>query len=136
MDGSEDDIGSLEGNAESSPGIGPPPFEGVITMRTKRTYIITLLATGAGAVAIAAAPLAAAAPAPTAAVQQTCSSTGSGTVCQSPGNVQLNAATPPVSFDPYGGEEFLMGGYGYRGIGVPGIGVAGGGFHGGGGGHR
>ena len=41
-----------------------------------------------------------------------------------------------MSFDPYGGEEFLMGGYGYRGVGVPGIGVAGGGFHGGGGGHR
>jgi hypothetical protein len=93
-------------------------------MRINMNYIATLLATGAGAVAIAAAPIAAAAPAPapTAAVQQSCSSTGSGSICQSPGNVELNDSAPPVTFDPYGGEEFLMGGYG--------------GYHGGGGGHR
>ncbi|CAN5712054.1 hypothetical protein BH09ACT8_BH09ACT8_11860 [soil metagenome] len=95
-------------------------------MNVKRNYIAGLLAAGVGAVAIAAAPLAAAAPAPapTAAVQQSCSSSGSASLCQSPGNAQLNAATPPVSFDPYGGEEFLMGGYGgYRG-GVAGFGGA------------
>src|ERR1700750_1521235 len=97
-------------------------------MRIKLNYIAPLLAAGAGAIAIAAAPIAAAAPAnaPTAAMQQSCSSTGSGSLCQSPGNAQLSAAAPPVSFDPYGGEEFLMGGYGYRGGGGAG-GAAGGG---------
>jgi hypothetical protein len=118
----------------------PHPKES-ITMSFKLNYIAPLLAAGASAVAIAAAPMAAAAPAPapTAAVQQSCSSTGSGSLCQSPGNAQLNAAAPPVNFDPYGGEEFLMGGYdGYRGgIGSVG-GIGGGGFggaHAAGGGH-
>jgi hypothetical protein len=103
-------------------------------MSFKLNYIAPLLIAGSAAAAIAAAPIAAAAPvpAPTAAVQQSCSSTGSGSLCQSPGNAQLNAATPPVSFDPYGGEEFLMGGYGgYRG-GIGSVGAA----HAGGGGHR
>jgi hypothetical protein len=52
-------------------------------------------------------------------------------VCQSPGNVQLDDSPPPVSYDPYGGEGFLLGGYGYGGFHG-----GGGGFHGGGGGHR
>src|SRR3954447_9614137 len=56
------------------------------TMRIKLTYIAPLLAAGAAAVAIAAAPTAAAA------IGQTCS----GNVCQSPGNVQINNAPPPV----------------------------------------
>jgi hypothetical protein len=101
-------------------------------MSIRLNRVAPLLALGAAAVAIAAAPIAAAAPAPvpTAAVQQSCSSTGSASLCQSPGNAQLNASTPPVSFDPYGGEEFLMGGYG-------GSHGARGGIHGGGGGgHR
>ena len=88
-------------------------------MRIKLNYIAPLLAAGAAAVAIAAAPSAAAAD------PQSCTQTGSESICQSPGNVQLNDAPPPVSFDPYGGEGFLMGGYG---------GFHGGGFHGGGGG--
>jgi hypothetical protein len=98
-------------------------------MNINLNRVAPLLAAGAAAVAIAAAPIASAAPAPapTAAVQQSCSSDGSGSLCESPGNVQLTDTTPPVSFDPYGGEEFLMGGYG---------GFHGGGFHGGGGGHR
>jgi hypothetical protein len=97
-------------------------------MGIKLNHIAPLLAAGAAAVAIAAAPIAAAAtaPAPAAAVQS-CSTATAGSMCESPGNVQLNDTTPPVSFDPYGGEEFLMGGYG---------GFHGGGFHGGGGGHR
>ncbi|MCW2556956.1 MAG: hypothetical protein JWP55_920, partial [Mycobacterium sp.] len=82
--------------------------------------------------AIAAAPIASAAPTPGPAIAQSCSGTGSGTECQSPGNVQLDDSPPPVSYDPYGGDGFLIGGYGDHG----GYG-GGGGFHGGGGGgHR
>ena len=39
---------------------------------------------------------------------QTCS----GTICQSPGNVQINNAPPPVQYHPYGGMPFLLGGHG------------------------
>jgi hypothetical protein len=46
-------------------------------------------------VAIAAAPTA------FAANQQTCS----GTVCQSPGNVQIKTAPPHVQYHPYGGAD-------------------------------
>ena len=59
-------------------------------MRIKLTYIAPLLAAGAAAVAIAAAPTAAAANG------QTCS----GNICQSPGNVQINNAPPPVQYSP------------------------------------
>jgi hypothetical protein len=91
-------------------------------MRVKLNYLIPLLATGAAAVAVAAAPIAAAAPGP---LQQSCTQIGADSECQSPGNVQINDSPPPVNnFDPYGGEGFLLGGFG------------GGGFHGGGGGHR
>jgi hypothetical protein len=72
-------------------------------MRIKLTYITPLLAAGAAAVAIAAAPTAAAANG------QSCS----GNICQSPGNVQINDARPPVQFYPYGGVmPFLPGGHG------------------------
>jgi hypothetical protein len=81
------------------------------TVRIKMNYIAPLLAAGAAAVAIAAAPIAAAD------TGQSCS----GTVCQSPGNVEINDSPPPVQFYPYGGDAFLLGG-------------GGGGFHGGG--HR
>jgi hypothetical protein len=46
-------------------------------------------------VAIAAAPTA------FAANQQSCS----GTVCQSPGNVQINIPPPHVQYHPYGGAD-------------------------------
>jgi hypothetical protein len=72
-------------------------------MRIKLTRIAPLLAAGAAAVAITAAPIAAAAT-----PQPSCA----GNVCQSPGNVQINDAPPPVSFYPYGGEAFLLGGGG------------------------
>jgi hypothetical protein len=79
-------------------------------MRIKLTYITPLLAAGAAAVAIAAAT-----PAAAAANGQTCS----GNICQSPGNVQINNAPPPVvttSYHPYGDMPFLLGGHG----GIPG----------------
>ena len=103
-------------------------------MRIKLNYIAPLFAAGAAALAIGAAPIAAAATTPGPAIAQSCSGTGSGTECQSPGNVQLDDSPPPVSYDPYGGEGFLLGNYG--GYGDHG-GFGGGGFHGGGGGgHR
>jgi hypothetical protein len=78
------------------------PFIGGITMRINLTYITPLLGAAATAVAILAAPIAAAD------TGQTCSAEGPGTICQSPGNAQINDAPPPVSFYPYGGEAFLL----------------------------
>jgi hypothetical protein len=100
-------------------------------MHIKLNYIAPLFAAGAAAVAIAAAPIAAAAPTPGAAITQSCSGSASGTECQSPGNVQLDDSPPGVGYYPYGGDAFLLGGYG--GYGYHG-GFGGGGFHGGGGG--
>src|SRR5258708_37229783 len=74
------------------------------TVRMKLNYIAPLLAAGAAAVAIAAAPIAAAAPT----TGQSCGASGTGTICQSPGNVQINDAPPPVQYYPYGGEAFLL----------------------------
>jgi hypothetical protein len=71
-------------------------------MRIKLTYITPLLGTAAAAVAILAAPIAAAD------TGQSCSAIGSGTICQSPGNAQINDAPPPVNFYPYGGEALLL----------------------------
>ncbi|HZN84448.1 MAG TPA: hypothetical protein VFC01_32865 [Mycobacterium sp.] len=74
----------------------------------KLTYLTALFGAAAAAVAIFAAPVAAAD------TGQTCSGNGSGTICQSPGNAQINDAPPPVNFYPYGGEAFLLGGGGFR----------------------
>jgi hypothetical protein len=74
-------------------------------MRIRTSYITTLLAGGVAALAIAAAPMATAAPttaAPTP-MQQSCSATGGGSECQSPGNVEIQDSPPPVGFSPYGG---------------------------------
>ncbi len=103
-------------------------------MRIKLNYIAPLLAAGAAALAISAAPIAAAASAP--APHGACDAGVSGSICGTPGDVGINASPPPVSFDPYGGEGLLLGGFGggFRG-GFPGGGFGGGGFHGGGGGH-
>jgi hypothetical protein len=101
-----------------------------------------LLAAGAGAVAIALAPVAAAAPmGPSDA--PTCTSIGPGTECQSPGNVEINASTPPdfesqypeFSLFGFGGPEHGFDG-GAHGFGGGAHGFGGGGAHGGGGGHR
>jgi hypothetical protein len=78
-------------------------------MRIRIGYLTPTLGAAAAAIAIVAAPTAAAAPNPApASPQQSCSASGGGTVCQSPGNVQINDAPPPVQFFPYGGEAFLL----------------------------
>jgi hypothetical protein len=65
-------------------------------------FIAPLLTAGAAAAAIAAAPAAFAAD------HQTCNASGSGTVCQSPGNVQFNAPSPHAQFHPYGDQAYLL----------------------------
>src|SRR6185312_16718839 len=104
-------------------------------MRIKFLSIAPLLGAAAAALAISAAPVAAAATGPTAA-PQSCSATGAGTICQSPGNVQIDDDPPQVGYYPYGGDAFLLGGGGLYGGGFyGGEGFhSGGGFHGGG--HR
>jgi hypothetical protein len=85
-------------------------------MRNELTYVTTLLAVGAAAAAIACAPIAGAAPAstqPTASAssassdpspgQQCTTLGGTQSVCQSPGNAQVNDAPPQVDFYPYAG---------------------------------
>jgi len=75
-------------------------------MKFKLTHIAPLLAAGAAVATIVAAPIA------SADTGQSCAGGGGGTVCQSPGNVQVNDAPGPVQFYPYGGEAFLLGGGG------------------------
>jgi hypothetical protein len=95
-------------------------------MRVKLTHLAPLLAAGAAAVMIAA-PTASA----ESTTQQSCNETVSGSVCESPGNVELNDTPAPMDFQPYGADGWLIGGFGGFG-GFDGHG----GFHGGGGGHR
>jgi hypothetical protein len=60
----------------------------------------TLVGTAAAAAAIAAAPLDAAG---TNQPKESCQSAGqSSTVCQSPSNVEVKVAPPPITFYPYG----------------------------------
>ena len=73
-------------------------------MRIRLGHFTALLGSAATAVAVASAPIASAAPITP---QRPCASSGSGTICQSPGNVQIDDAPPPVQFDPYAGEAFL-----------------------------
>lgn len=96
-------------------------------MGVKLTYLAPVLAAGAAAVMISAAPIASA----ESTTQQSCNETVSGSVCESPGNVELNDTPGPMDFQPYGEDGWLIGGFG-------GFGDHGGGFHGGGGGggHR
>jgi hypothetical protein len=98
---SADDTASLGRNSEFEI---LPIHRRSSTVRIKLNYIAPLLAAGAAAIAIAAAPMAAAAPT----TGQSCGASGSGTICQSPGNVQINDAPPPVQYYPYGGEAFLL----------------------------
>jgi hypothetical protein len=80
-------------------------------MPFKVIHVSPMLAAAAVATAVAVVPLATAASdsgsAP-AAPQQSCAGSGLGTLCQSPGNVQINDAPPPVQFYPYGGEALLL----------------------------
>jgi hypothetical protein len=78
-------------------------------MQINLGYFGPILGVAAAVAAIAAAPIAAASPSgPPATPNQSCTSSGSGTLCQSPGNVQINDDPPPVQFYPYGGEAFLL----------------------------
>lgn len=77
-------------------------------MWNKMGYLATMLG-AAAAVATIGAPSAAASPdTGTAPTQQSCAVSGPGTVCGSPGNVQINDAPPPVQFFPYGGSALLL----------------------------
>ena len=122
MGGIRDDADSVQRNPGMSL-IRAHPLRST-TLRIKLNYIAPLLAAGAAAVAITAAPIAAAASAP--APHGACDAGVSGSICDTPGDVGINESPSPVSSDPYGGEGFLLGGYGG--------GFHGGGFHGGGGG--
>ena len=73
-------------------------------MRAK--HFATLVGATAVAAAIAGAPLAAAEPNQP---EESCVTAGaSSTVCQTPGNVEINDAPPPVDYYPYGGEAGLL----------------------------
>jgi hypothetical protein len=71
-------------------------IKGEAVMKIRTSYITTLLAAGAAAVAIAAAPTAFATD------QQSCNGSGSGTVCLSPGNVPIKTSPPDVRHHPSG----------------------------------
>jgi hypothetical protein len=60
-------------------------------MRFKAKYLTPLLL--AGTVALAAAPMATASP-------PTCTHSGAATQCETPGNSQITANTPPVQQQP------------------------------------
>ena len=79
-------------------------------MGIKLGHFAPILGAAAVAAAISAAPIASAAPGAQspATPQQSCTASGAGTICQSPGNNQINDAPPPVQFFPYGGEAFLL----------------------------
>jgi hypothetical protein len=96
-------------------------------MRVKLSHLTPLLAAGAAAVAISAAPIASAA----SSTQQSCSDSVSGSVCESPGNVEINDTPGPMNYDPYGDDGFLLGGYGAYGFHGGGFGGGHGGGHGG-----
>ncbi len=99
-------------------------------MKIKLHYIAPFLAAGSVAVAIAAAPIAGAASTP---ASGACDAGVSGSICETPGNVEINDSPPGVNYDPYGDDGFLLGYGGGMGF----HGGFGGGFHGGGGGgHR
>lgn len=77
-------------------------------MTYKTTCLMCALAGAVAAIVVTA-------PAASASNPYSCNTAGAGTVCQSPGNVQLNDAAPPTRFYPYGGEGFLLSGGGAGG---------------------
>ena len=79
-------------------------------MPIKVRHVTPLLGAAVIAGGLAAAPIALADPGAQAPAQpqQSCAGSGPGTICQSPGNVQVNDAPPPAQFYPYGGEAFLL----------------------------
>jgi hypothetical protein len=76
-------------------------------MRVKLIHLTPALGAAAVAAAMFAAPMASAGPGP-AQPHQSCVGADTATVCQSPGNVQINDAPPPVQYFPYGGLGFLI----------------------------
>jgi hypothetical protein len=70
--------------------------------RNIKKFVPPLLVAAAAAVAIAAAPSS------FAANHQSCSGSGSATVCQSPGNAQINVTPPHVQYHPYGDQTWLL----------------------------
>ena len=72
-------------------------------MRTKLTYLTALFGAAATAVAVLAAPIAAAD------TGQSCSAKATGSVCQSPGDTEINDAPSHVNFHPYGGDALALG---------------------------
>jgi len=106
-EGSGDDTGLFE--RQSGSALENPLKEHA--MHIKLSHVTPLFGAAAVAAAIAVAPIASAAPGPQAPAQQqqqSCSGSGAGTICQSPGNVQINDAPPAAQFYPYGGEAFLL----------------------------
>jgi hypothetical protein len=66
----------------------------------RRRHLAMLVGTAAVATALAGAPLVAAQPSQP---QESCETAGqSSTVCESPGDVEIKDAPPPVTFYPYG----------------------------------
>ena len=72
-------------------------------MRIKLSHVTPLLGAAAIGAAISAAPIASADPGTQTPAQQSCTGSGAGTICQSPGNIQINDAPPPAQLYPYGG---------------------------------
>jgi hypothetical protein len=60
------------------------------------------------AAVVVAAPTAAAAPMPQ---PKVCAASGAGSMCQSPGNVEINIPRRAVEFYPYGYMPYLLGGH-------------------------
>ena len=75
-------------------------------MRIALTFISVFSALTAAAVV--AVPTAAAAPMPQ---PKICASSGIGSTCQSPGNVEINIPRRAVEFYPYGYIPYLIGGH-------------------------
>ena len=71
-----------------------------------------MLLAAAAATAIAAAPIAAADPAPD---QSSCSDATPDSICQTPGDVEINDSPPPVEYQPqYPYWEGSFDGYGHH----------------------
>jgi hypothetical protein len=72
-------------------------------MRTKLPYLTALFGAAATAVAVLAAPVA------VADTGQSCSANKPDSVCQTPGNAQIDDAPTHVDFHPYGGDGLALG---------------------------
>jgi hypothetical protein len=75
-------------------------------MRTKSTHLTAIFGITAAAVALLGAPVAAADPGQSCAASH---ANGPGTMCETPGNAQINDAPPSVEFLPYGGYGPALG---------------------------